>query len=317
MQTPRRFLPSLSLLQAFEAAARLQSVTAAAQELSLTQSAVSRQIRALETQLGTALFLREKQTIRLTPGGASYAREVRDALRKISQASMNLRANPGGGTLSLAILPTFGARWLAPRLPRFLADNPGITLNLVTRLVPFDFATEAVDAAIQFGQPGDWPGVESLRLMGEYVVPACAPSLCGPSGFASVAELRRAPLLHLTSRPDAWERYFLHHGADAENVCGMLFDQFATAAQAAAAGLGVALLPGFLIGDEIADGRLVRALDRPMRPEGAYRLFWPKAQDDYPPLSRFRDWLSAETRAFEAGWHEAGAEPPPDTGTGG
>lgn len=301
MQTPRRFLPSLSLLQAFEAAARLQSVTAAAQELSLTQSAVSRQIRALETQLGTALFHREKQTIRLTSGGACYAREVRDALRKISQASMNLRANPGGGTLSLAILPTFGTRWLAPRLPRFLADNPGITLNLATRLAPFDFATEAVDAAIHFGLPGDWPGVESLRLMGEQVVPACAPALRERLGFATAADLRGAPLLHLTSRPDAWERYFLHHGVDAENVYGMLFDQFATAAQAAVAGLGVALLPSFLIGDELASGQLVRALDLPMRPTEAYRLCWPKEREDYPPLARFRSWLSAETRIFEAG----------------
>ena len=165
MKTPRRFLPSLSLLQAFEAAARLQSITGAAQELSLTQSAVSRQIRALEEQLGTCLFHREKQTIRLTLGGASYAREVREALQKISQASMNLRANPHGGTLSLAILPTFGTRWLAPRLPGFLAENPGITINLVTRLTQFDFRNEAVDAAIHFGRT-DWPGADCVHLMG-------------------------------------------------------------------------------------------------------------------------------------------------------
>jgi len=299
MKTPRRFLPSLSLLQAFEAAARLESITAAAQELSLTQSAVSRQIRALEDQLGTALFHREKQTIRLTSGGASYAREVREALRKISQASMNLRANPGGGTLSLAILPTLGTRWLAPRLPQFLATHPGITLNLVTRLSQFDFATEAVDAAIHFGQR-DWPAAECIRLMGEYVVPACAPELRERMGFTCAADLRAAPLLHLTSRPDAWERYFMRHDVDANDVHGMLFDQFATAAQAAAVGLGVALLPTFLIEEEIASGRLVRALDAPMRSDEAYCLCWPRDQQDYAPLRLFRDWLAAEAQAFDA-----------------
>ncbi|WP_444870533.1 LysR family transcriptional regulator [Rhodobacter capsulatus] len=204
MKTPRRFLPSLSLLQAFETAARTQSITAAAAELSLTQSAVSRQIRALEAQLGTELFHRERQTIRLTQGGAAYAREIRAALQKISTASLTLRANPGGGTLTLAILPTFGTRWLAPRLPDFLAAHPGITLNLVTRLTQFDFATEAVDAAIHFGVP-DWPGAECTWLRGEHVVPACSPDLAARHGFATLQELRAAPLLHLTSRPDAWK----------------------------------------------------------------------------------------------------------------
>lgn len=132
----RRFLPSLALLSAFEAAARTGSVTAAARELSLTQSAVSRQIKALEEQLKVELFVRERQTIHLTAAGEAYACEVREALLKISTASLNLRANLGGGTLNLAILPTFGTRWLAPRLPTFLASNPGITINLATRLYP-------------------------------------------------------------------------------------------------------------------------------------------------------------------------------------
>ena len=155
VQGPRRFLPSLPLLSAFEAAARTGSITAAAKELSLTQGAVSRQVKALEEQLEVELFHRERQTIRLTVGGDAYAREIRDALRKISNASLNLRANPFGGTLTLAILPTFGTRWLAPRLPKFITGNPGITINLVTRLSQFDFRLEPVDAAIHFGRP-EW-----------------------------------------------------------------------------------------------------------------------------------------------------------------
>lgn len=299
MKTPRRFLPSLALLQAFEAAARLQSITGAAHELNLTQSAVSRQIRALEDQIGTQLFHREKQTIRLTLGGATYAREVREALQKISQASMNLRANPHGGTLTLAILPTLGTRWLAPRLPQFLKTNPGITINLVTRLTQFNFADDSVDAAIHFGQT-DWPGAKHCYLMGEEVIPACAPELLEEYAFKSAKDLLKAPLLHLTSRPDAWERYFIRSGVEFGSVHGMLFDQFATAAQAASAGLGVALLPTFLVEDDFSDGRLVPALPAPMRSEEAYYLCWPGDMEDYEPLRLFRDWLAEQAQTFEA-----------------
>lgn len=298
MLAPRRFLPTLSHLQAFEAAARTGSVTAAARELNLTQSAVSRQIKALEEQLEVELFHRERQTIRLTPGGETYAREVRDALRKIGTASMNLRANPYGGTLNLAILPTFGARWLAPRLPSFLNANPGITLNLVTRLSVLDFALEPIDAAIHFGT-GDWLGAETVLLREEYVVPACSPELATQYQFAEPADLRKAPLLHMTTRPDAWERWLRLHDVPDEHVQGMLFDQFATVAQVARSGLGVALLPVFLIEEELRTGQLVRALDLPDRGEmksaEAYYLAWPHERAAHPPLVAFRKWLLSET----------------------
>lgn len=296
MLAPRRFLPSLSHLQAFEAAARTGSVTLAARELNLTQSAVSRQIKALEAQLEVELFHRERQTIRLTPGGEAYAREIRDALKKIGTASMNLRANPFGGTLNLAILPTFGTRWLAPRLPSFLAQHPGITLNLMTRLSVFDFALEAMDAAIHFGM-GEWRGAETVLLREEYVVPACSPDLLARYQFAAPADVRRAPLLHLTTRPDAWERWLRLHDAPAEHVQGMLFDQFATVAQVARAGLGVALLPTFLIEEELKTGQLVRALDLPMKSAEAYFLAWPVDRAQHPPLIAFRDWILNETAA--------------------
>ncbi|MBB4008761.1 LysR family transcriptional regulator [Allorhizobium taibaishanense] len=294
MQSPRRFLPSLQLLSAFEAAARTGSVTAAARELSLTQSAVSRQIKALEEQLGVELFHRERQTIRLTAGGNIYAREIRDALRMISTASLTLKANPFGGTLNLAILPTFGTRWLAPRLPGFLNQHPGITINLVTKLSYFDFRLEPVDAAIHFGL-ADWQGAEMSLLRSETVVPACSPGLRDTYRFESAHDVRDAPLLHLTTRPDAWERWLRANGAEADQVRGMLFDQFATAAQAAMAGLGVALLPEFLIQEELASGRLVKAIDRPMQSAEAYYLVWPNERGSHPPLQAFRDWILAET----------------------
>lgn len=293
MLIPRRLLPSLSLLSAFEAAARSQSITQAAAELSLTQSAVSRQIKALEEQLGVALFHRERQSIRLTIGGAAYAREIREALAKISSASLNLRANPTGGTLTLAILPTFGTRWLAPRLPEFLQQHPGVTINLVTRLTRFDFATEAIDAALHFGQP-DWPGCGFAHLRDEAVLPACSPKLRDHYGFAQPADLLAAPLLHLVSRPDAWERWLGVQKVAPGRLHGMLFDQFATVTQAAISGLGVALLPQFLFRDELDSGKLVPALDLPVKSEGAYYLCWPEARAEHPPLAAFRAWITAE-----------------------
>ncbi|MCV3767948.1 LysR family transcriptional regulator [Rhizobium sp. TRM95796] len=294
MQSPRRFLPALHYLSAFEAAARTGSVTAAARELSLTQGAVSRQIKALEEQLGVELFHREKQTIRLTAGGEAYARDIRDALKLISTASLNLRANPFGGTLNLAVLPTFGARWLAPRLPRFIDANPGVSFNLVTRLSYFDFRLDPVDAAIHFGGP-EWQGGEMAMLRGETVLPVCSPDLKSRYDFSDAAAVREAPLLHLTTRPDAWERWLRHHGAADDSVRGMLFDQFSTIAEAAMAGMGVALLPEFLIETELASGRLVKAIDLPMASEGAYYLVWPSERASYPPLQAFREWLLAET----------------------
>lgn len=296
MLLPRRFLPSLSLLTAFEAAARTGSITQAARELSLTQSAVSRQIKMLEQQLEVELFVRERQTIRLTLAGETYARDIRDALHRISMASLNLRANPGAGTLTLAILPTFGTRWLAPRLPRFLAEHAGITINLMTRLAPFDFRLETVDAAIHFGAP-QWPGAELALLRREHVVPACSPAFAETHRFAEPADLRRAPLLHLTTRPDAWERWFAAQGLAPEPVHGMLFDHFATAAQAAASGLGVALLPTFLIADDLKRGDLVPALDVITESAERYYLAWPTERTHYPPLMAFRDWLLRETAA--------------------
>ncbi|WP_454852613.1 LysR family transcriptional regulator [Rhizobium binxianense] len=293
MLAPRRFLPSISHLAAFEAVARTGSVTAAARELDLTQSAVSRQIRALEEQLGVELFLRERQTVRLTVAGDGYAREIREALRRISSASLSLRANPHGGTLNLAILPTFGTRWLAPRLGRFLAANPGVTINLVTRLSPFDFRLDSIDAAIHFGHP-HWPGAELSFLMSERTIPACSPDFLKTHAIGGPEDLLRVPLLHLSTRPDAWERWFAGNDVAFESVHGMLFDQFATAAQAAIAGLGVALLPTFLIGDELRRGDLIAAVDGEMESRERYYLAFPPERADYAPLAAFRDWIVAE-----------------------
>jgi len=296
MYARRRYLPSTALLTAFEAAARRGSITLAAGELSLTQSAVSRQIKLLEEQLGVTLFARERQTIRLTAAGEAYVREIREGLHKISAASFNLRANPRGGTLNLATLPTFGTRWLAPRLPNFLKQNPGVTINLATRLTYFDLRAETLDAAIHFGLR-EWPGVEMALLRYEQIVPACSPELKRQYGFRMAGDLMKASLLSISTRPQAWDRWF-----SAQNIAGqvgqiMHFDQFATVAQAAIVGVGVALLPTFLIEDELANGTLVRAVDLPIESAERYYLVWPPERSNHPPFVAFRDWLLAETAA--------------------
>lgn len=293
MLPPRRFLPSLSLLSAFEAAARTGSVTAAALELGLTQSAVSRQIAALEKQIGVALFLRERQTIRLTIAGDTYAREVREALRRISSASLNLRANPAGGTLNLAILPFFGSRWLAPRLPRFITAYPGMTVNLITRLEPFEFRFDTLDAAIHFGE-ARWPGAVLTFLMQEEVVPVGSPELIRRLEISSPEILLQAPLLHLNTRPDAWETWLRARNVVFEALHGMLFDQFLTMVEAAAAGLGIALLPKFLIARELQAGQLVPAVNHGELRSGNYFLACPPERASYPPLAAFREWMLSE-----------------------
>ncbi|AYD03019.1 LysR family transcriptional regulator [Neorhizobium sp. NCHU2750] len=296
MLPPRRFLPSFSLLSAFEAAARTGSVTAAANELGLTQSAVSRQISALEKQLGVALFLRERQTIKLTLAGDSYAREVREALRRISNASLNLRANPAGGTLNLAILPFFGTRWLTPRIGRFLDLHPGMVVNLITRLEPFDFRFDTLDAAIHFGA-ARWPGAALTHLMDEDTVPACSPDFKARHAISTPADILRAPLLHLSTRPDAWELWFNRNGVAFDAVHGMLFDQFTTMVEAARAGLGAALLPRFLIARELEEGQLVQAAEGLAMPTGQYYLAYLPDRVSYPPLVAFRDWIMEEIRS--------------------
>ena len=295
----------MPLLSAFEAAARLEGITAAAAELNLTQSAVSRQVRELEGLLGLPLFERHRQRVRLTAAGRDFAGDIREALNLISSAALAVRANPGGGMLNLAVLPTFGTRWLAPRLQDFVAKHPGITINLTTRLKPFDFDLDRQDAAIHFGQL-DWPGIQHELLMGEAVIPTCSPEMRARMNFRVPADLLQAPILHLASRPDAWTSWFRSLGVEVDQVPGMVIDQFATAAQAVSSGMGVALMPTFLIEPELARGELASALDvGPFAGQGHYYLVWPPQRRDHRPLNLFKEWLRCQIDLFvaQAGRH--------------
>jgi DNA-binding transcriptional LysR family regulator len=295
MKIPRRFLPPTAVLAAFEAAARTGSFTRAAEEVDLTQSAVSRQIRGLEEQLGAELFVRERQAVRLTQAGECYAREVRSALRHIGGASMSIRANPAGTSLSLAVLPAFGNRWLIPRVGRFLAAHPDITIHFHTRAEPFEFEREPFDAAIHYGHPA-WLNAESVPLMNEFVTPMASPEVANARAYGGPEDLLAAPLLVLSSRADGWERWFATHGVFYNAIYGPVFDQFETLARAALAGLGVALLPTFLFEEEVRRGALVPLLDMKTQSEDGYHFVWPTNKGANRTMLVFRDWIVREAQ---------------------
>ena len=294
---PRRYLPSLPALLALEALARTGTASAAAAELNLTQGAISRQIQVLEAQLGVRLFSRDRQRLHPTPAAQDYVAQVRATLQALGQATLQLRANPSGGALNLAILPAFGMHWLAPRLADFARRHPEVTVNLSTRLRPFDFATSPFDAAIHYGRPDllhrDWPVVDHLPLMDEDVLAVAAPALL-PKPLTEAGQILTLPLLQLESRPGDWGRWLAHHDQPAQRPQAMQFDQFATMTQAAIHGLGAALLPLFLITDDLAAGRLRPAYGAPIKSLGSYCLVWPQDRPPRAPLRSFQIWLTGQ-----------------------
>ncbi|MFC0220755.1 DNA-binding transcriptional LysR family regulator [Pseudochelatococcus lubricantis] len=306
----RRLLPATGALAAFDAVARLGSFSAAAQELSLTQSAISKQIAALEGQLGIALFERTGRGVALTQQGTAYAVAVADALATIRAASLRAMAGEARQTLNLAILPTFGTRWLMPRIPSFIARHPEVTLNFATRIGRFDIEAEGFDATTHIGT-ADWPGTESTFLMHETVAPMASPAFLREHPITAPDDLARLPLLHMGSRPEAWDHWFRTAGVSAPAAMrGMRFEQFSTVAQACMAGVGVALLPLFLIASEIGSGQLVVAFDHPVRSPRSYYLISPRARARLAPVAAFRRWLIAEVDTWksEGGYDEGGPE---------
>lgn len=300
----KRLLPSTSMLSAFDAAARTGSFTAAAKELSLTQGAISRQVSALEEQLNVTLFHRHKQHIKLTEIGKVYAKDIHNVLSNIRSATLNIMTNPTGGVINVAILPMFGSRWLMPNLPDFLAKNPNITINTVSKLSQFDFSLEDVHCAIHFGK-ADWEQANCTFLMAEESVAVCSPNFltkltpknCTQENKSRfIASLAEQPLLHISTRPDAWQQWFASHNIEVLANQGMHFEQFSIATNAAIAGLGIALLPKFLIEHELRRQELVEVCCTPLITENAYYLVTPEDKTDYAPIKKFTAWLESRTK---------------------
>lgn len=292
-------IPSMAALTTFEAAARHMSFTKAATELHLTQSAVSRQIRALEDSLRVTLFERVRQRLVLTEAGRSYAGEVRLALARMQEATLNVLSHQSyAGVLRFATQPAFGMKWLIPRLGDFNATHPDILVNLVTRsTTPFDFDVEPLDAAIHFGQ-ADWKGVvmEQLGDGSERVV--CAPGYRARK-LRRPSDLSRCVLLQNTRRPDAWQRWLDAAGAPSVNAwAGPRYEHYYMIGQAAAAGLGFALLPALLVADDLAAGRLIEPFEVAYASGEAYYLAYPESKREDARLGVFRDWLSRKVMSW-------------------
>jgi LysR family glycine cleavage system transcriptional activator len=291
---PSRKLPGLLSLQAFEATARLGSVSRAAAELSLTQSAVSRQILALEARLGMPLFRRSKKRLLLSETGAAYLHDVREGLRTLGDATARLMATQGhAGTLKLATLPTFGARWLMPRLGAFREAYPGVTLDIVTRLAPFDFSIDQVDGAIHFGGP-DWPGATAEYLAKEEMCVVASPALA--ARCVSAPDVLALPLLQITTRAFAWHEWLAAVGlAGHEHTPSLQVETFAMGVEAALASVGVAILPRLFIEAELATGALV-AIGPSVESRSAYYFVYPHHKRDYYPLRKFAEWIVKESQ---------------------
>ncbi|PAT35626.1 LysR family transcriptional regulator [Vandammella animalimorsus] len=299
----RRKIPSTNGLLAFEAAARHESYTRAAQELALTQSAICRQIGALEQYLGVALFRRTRRGVQLTEAGQRYHQQITPRLDALARDTLELMAQKGAATeLELAVVPTFATRWLLPRLPALQRQHPELRLHLHTQTRPFLFEQGSFDAALYCGDAG-WPGTVAHFLMHEYPVPVCSPQLPGLPAQAAAGELdaqaiAALPLLQQTTRPTIWRQWFQAQGLQvAHDMSGMRLELFSMLAQAAIDRLGVALIPPFLIERELAAGELIVPCPQPLPSGRAYWLIVPERKAQRPALTALRQWLQAEVAA--------------------
>jgi DNA-binding transcriptional LysR family regulator len=293
----RRRIPSLGALMAFSAAAKHLSVTRAAVELALTESAVSRQITQLEAQLGVKLFHRIKKRMTLTRAGAAYSARVAQTIERIERDALEIMGYEADGTvIDVAVLPTVGSQWLIPRLPDYYALHSGVVVNVSARNSRFFFSETALDGALYFGQP-DWPGTQADHLFDEVLLPVGSPSLVGRRGELSPVEVAELRLLHLVTRPDAWRLWFNAAGLEGTNVIrGPRFDIQSTLISAASAGLGVALLPEFLISDQLRSGKLRVLSSLSLQSVGSYYFACPEEKIANPLLLAFREWLLSQAK---------------------
>lgn len=287
----RRKIPSTAALISFEAAARHESFTKAAQELSLTQGAICRQIASLEEFLSVELFRRSRRGVKLTEAGLSYSRRIATQLDAVERDTLSVMGQQGANVIELAVVPTFGTQWLLPRLKDFQQQHPEATVNLTNRTRPFLFADTDFDAAIYFGD-ADWSGTESHRLMGENPMPVCSPGLLGDHTHLSAEMIADLPLLQQTTRPYAWRQWFdSQHLNVPRDMTGPRYELFSMLAQAAMHDMGIALIPPFLIQRELAEKRLVIANPQALSSIKAYYLMIPERKVESASLRAFRDWL--------------------------
>lgn len=292
----RSLTPSISLLLAFEAAARHGSFTKAAEELFITQSAVSRHVQALEASLQTTLFERTGRTIELTPEGALYAQEINTALLRIRRASMQIYGSKGRGrVLQLAVLPIFGTKWLMPRISRFYEKHPGAMIDIHSRNDAFELSMSEMDACITMGC-GDASTLDNMHLADALGVVVASPQVLKERPIRRASDLLNHQLLQITSHFSLWKDCLLANGVDPRrHVMGPKFEYTAHLIQACVGGVGVGLISDIFIKDELRSGQLVSP-DIPnfVRPKKSYFLVNAREKSAHPTLILFKEWLREE-----------------------
>ncbi|MGS2723182.1 LysR substrate-binding domain-containing protein [Porticoccus sp. GXU_MW_L64] len=290
-----RHIPSLMSLECFEAAARNLSFTKAGDELCLTQSAVSRQIKNLEQFLGLQLFMRSKQGVSLTVEGASYAAELKpllDRLESISRDAASGQVRP----LVLAVEPALVSRWLLPRMGKG-GQQPPVEFELNTDMARIYGASRDYDLAILFGS-GHWPGLQSQLLMTETLLAVCKPQLLAKTGgkaFTERKDIAKLPLLHQTGELSSSHLWLQKSGFSSDQINdfpGPRLEYFQLLLEAALQGLGVAVLPSYFVRDELAGQQLVRACSADLMCDQAYYLAVPEEKSARLPIQQLRRWLA-------------------------
>ncbi|GLS03110.1 DNA-binding transcriptional activator GcvA [Chitiniphilus shinanonensis] len=293
-------LPPLNALRAFEAAARLESFSAAAAELFVTHGAISKQIRQLEDWLGVKLFERKGGRVRLTDTGWRYLVQVQDGLDLIANATAQLRQPSRQRRLTINSTPTLAMHWLLPRLAQFQAAHADVELRLMTSDRDIGRLDAPFDVAIRRG-PGDWPGHVSKPFLDEWELPLCSPRLLERLPLRDAADLAAHTLLQADTRPSAWQRWLTLAGVpELKPAATQQFDHFYLALQAAMDGLGVTLGPLPMMQAEIEAGRLVAPLPAPVAPVRGYCWIAARGAMNDPVVAAFCQWLEDSASAMGA-----------------
>lgn len=288
-------LPPLKALSVFEAAARHLNFSRAAEELHVTQAAVSQQIKHLENWFGVALFVRSGRRLSLTEEGQILAPTIRDALQQILQASERVRDRQRSGSLTVSVLPSFASKWLVPRLWRFAESNPEIDVRVSAFEWLVDLNKEDIDLGIRYGR-GRWPGLHADFLLSEDIFPVCSPALLkGRHPIREPADLVRHTLLHDDFSREDWKLWLMAAGVkDVNPERGLSFSHTSMMLEAAESGHGVALGRTPLVAEDLARGRLVRPFDLSLSGDYAYYLVCLEERASNEKISAFRNWILAE-----------------------
>lgn len=284
-------LPPLNALKVFDAAARHLSFTRAAEELFVTQAAVSHQIKTLEDFLGLKLFRRRNRSLLLTEEGQSYYLDIKEIFFSLNEATRKLQARSAKGALTVSLLPSFAIQWLVPRLASFNQAHPDIDVRIQAVDREEDKLADDVDVAIFYGR-GNWPGLRVEKLYAEYLLPVCAPVLLtGDKPLQSPADLQHVTLLHDASRKD-WQSWVRQVGHPQINVQqGPIFSHSAMVLQAAIHGQGVALANNIMVESELASGRLVCPFTEVLSSKNAFYLVYHDSQSELGKIAAFRQWI--------------------------